>query len=203
MWIYNDKVIKSPKTIEIGGVTYPRQIFKDKEFLLANGIKPYREVSVENKYYYNGTLTRVDNGSEVVGTYSKIPKNIDGIKEGMLSQLSQVFKNVSKRPRVTTSLGFDVDASRNDILNFEDGKALGVTTIKDADGNFHTITVADYDTIIAEQKASGLALYQTKWTKEAEIQALATIEDCILYEATPNGVDADGNVVYKNNITEW
>ena len=232
MWITNSgDIIKSPKQIEVGGITYPRQVFMDKELLTTLGIKPYREVKVDDRYYWQGTLTKVDNGTEVVGTYEAIPRDIEALKEVMKSDLKSTFANKRLRPQVEVTIGLDtffVDGSRDDILNFEDGKLLGVTQIKDADGNFHAVTSADYDTIISAQKANGLALYNTKWTKEQEIDALATLDAIKLYEATPyvytytqadvdeaTYIDELGNTVLplfvvgetedrlRNNVKEW
>ena len=232
MWILNNEIIKSPKQIEVGGTTYPRQAFFDKDLLASLGIKPYREVKVDDRYYWQGQLTKADNGTEVVGTYEAIPRDIDALKEVMLNDLKAAFQGYRQRPRVTVTIGtetFDVDGSRDDILNFEDGKLLGVTQIKDADGVFRTIAVADYDTIISAQKANGLALYNTKWTKENHIKnTLTTLQDCIAYENEPyvytytqqdvddaTYIDEQGKTVLplfvvgetvdkiKNNVKEW
>ena len=69
--------------------------------------------------------------------------------------------------------------------------------------------------IITAVRANGLSLYQTKWAKETQIDALADIEACKIYEATPYEytiTQADvmiggevGDVVTrtKNNVMEW
>jgi hypothetical protein len=66
MWYYNGKIIKTPKTMIIDGKTYPREIFKDSSTLSSLGIKPYRQVSSDTRYFKEGVLEIVDSGDEVV-----------------------------------------------------------------------------------------------------------------------------------------
>ena len=85
MWIQDNKtIIKTPKSITIDGVTYPRQIFNDAQSLADIGIVPYSENKVNNKYYWQGELTIVDG----VGTYAEIPRDVDALKEGMMSTIN-------------------------------------------------------------------------------------------------------------------
>jgi len=45
MWYFNGQIIKTPKSMEISDVLYPRTIFKDSATLTSLGIKAYREVT--------------------------------------------------------------------------------------------------------------------------------------------------------------
>lgn len=205
MWYFNNEIIKSPRTIEIGGITYPKQVFKDKEFLSANGIKPYREEPVDSRYYWQGAKAITETDTEVVCSYEKIDRLIEdrlevnedgspmldedgnqvvtkGLKDRLKQKNSQEFKTKIARPRVATGLGFDVDGSYQDLQNFQVGKEFGILEIKDADGNIHSISLEDYDTIITAIKAKGLELYKAKWVAEAEIDALTTMEEIIAWE---------------------
>lgn len=223
MWINrNDNTeIATPMDICIDGVRYPSSIFYKWFEGELNGIGIFTVVhenpSVDERYFDKVEPVKDFESTPPVITTSSVEKSLDEVHARMLGDLSSKFKELSKRPRVTTSLGFDVDGSRNDILNFEDGKFLGLTFVKDADGESQSIELSDWDTIIGECKAYGLGLYQQKWNKEDEVKALADIDACILYESTPfdyilteedmkipfEGSVGDTVTRYKNNTIEW
>ena len=54
----------------IGGITHPRQIFRDSDTLASLGIKPYSIVTPDSRYYHTGAFTLDESGDEVVGTYA-------------------------------------------------------------------------------------------------------------------------------------
>lgn len=84
MWIYNDQVIKTPKTMVVDGITYPRQIFKDTDTLTALGITPYSEESINERYYWKGTKTVDENGH---ATFATTEKDVDTLKEDMIRKV--------------------------------------------------------------------------------------------------------------------
>ena len=83
MWYFNG-TIKTPKVMVINDITYPKTIFKDSDALASLGIKPYREVRPDSRYYHDGAFTLDESGAEVVGTYSGIARDVDTLKAGML-----------------------------------------------------------------------------------------------------------------------
>ena len=97
MWYYNGEIIKTAKTMKIDGKTYPREIFKDSSTLSSLGIKPYRQVSSDTRYFKHGVLEISDLGDEVVGTWTEDAKDIDALKASMLesikSQLSRLLSD--------------------------------------------------------------------------------------------------------------
>ena len=97
MWYYNGKIIKTPKTMIIDGKTYPKEIFQNSSTLSSLGIKPYRQVSSDNRYFRHEVLKISDLGDEVVGTWTEDAKNIDALKANMLesikSQLSRLLSD--------------------------------------------------------------------------------------------------------------
>ena len=93
MWYYNTEIIKTPKSLEIGGFTHPPTIFKDKEKLLELGIKPYREVMPDGRYFGSGAYTVDTSGDEVVGTYQAVGRDPDVIKERMLTRIKNILTN--------------------------------------------------------------------------------------------------------------
>jgi len=91
MWYFNGQTIKTPKSLTISDITYPKAIFRDSDLLSSLGIKPYREVTPNSRYYHNGAFTLDESGAEVVGTYAGTPRDVDTLKERMLGVIdSQV-----------------------------------------------------------------------------------------------------------------
>ena len=82
MWLQNGtQIIKTPRSLTVGDITYPSAVFRDKDLLATLGITPYREVKVNQRYYWQGELTIADG----VGTYAEIDRDVDQLKEGMVS----------------------------------------------------------------------------------------------------------------------
>ena len=86
MWYFNKEIIKHPKSMVISDVTYPKAIFRDSAMLTSLGIKPYREVTPDSRYYWNGEFTVDTSGDEVVGTYASTARDVDTLKAGMLEK---------------------------------------------------------------------------------------------------------------------
>ena len=86
MWYFNGQIIKTPKSMEISDVLYPRTIFKDSTTLTSLGIKAYREVTPDSRYYWNGSFTVDTSGSEVVGTYASTARDVATLKANMLAK---------------------------------------------------------------------------------------------------------------------
>ncbi|MDP6583866.1 MAG: hypothetical protein QF535_04360 [Anaerolineales bacterium] len=89
MWYFNGQTIKTPKEMVISDITYPRAIFRDSDTLASLGIKPYREVTPNNRYYWNGAFTLDESGAEVVGTYAGTARDVDTLKENMLGVIDE------------------------------------------------------------------------------------------------------------------
>ena len=86
MWYYNSQIIKTPKAMVISNITYPRTIFRDSSTLTSLGIKAYREVTPDSRYYWNGEFTVDTSGSEVVGTYASTARDVATLKASMLEK---------------------------------------------------------------------------------------------------------------------
>ena len=86
MWYFNGQIIKTPKSMEISDVLYPRTIFKDSATLTSLGIKPYREVTPDSRYYWNGAYTVDTSGDEVVGTYAGTARDLATLRSSMLEK---------------------------------------------------------------------------------------------------------------------
>lgn len=86
MWYFNGEIIKHPKAMVISNVTHPKAIFRDSVILASLSIKPYREVTPDSRYYWNGAFTVDTSGDEVVGTYASTPRDVATLKANMLSK---------------------------------------------------------------------------------------------------------------------
>ena len=86
MWYFNGSIIKTPKSMKISDVLYPRTIFRDSATLTSLGIKAYREVTPDARYYWNGSFTVDTSGSEVVGTYASTARDVATLKSNMLEK---------------------------------------------------------------------------------------------------------------------
>ena len=151
--IKNNEVIeiyKTPKTITVDGVTYPRGIFKDSEALISFGILPFKEITPNQRYYSFSEFTDEVSNGEAVRTYTPIPRDVEQLKEGMFSMINSQL--ASKQGQIDW---YWQRASKG-------GKAVPA--------DIQTYS----DTLYAEQV-----------TKEAEVDALTTLEDVMLYENTP------------------
>jgi hypothetical protein len=187
--------------------------------LIAEGFYPISYDSKPNRRYYTATESRILVGDVYTISYTSADRNIVEVQSSMLKDLKEAYVSYSARPRVDSTLGFFVDGGRDDLQNFEMGKKYGILTIKDADNVEQTIVAADNDTILITIESQAIALMQTKWAKQAVINAFTTVPECVLYEATPydyvvtaqdviddiSGTLVEGNIIvkYTNNFKEW
>ena len=72
--------------MSISDVLSPRTIFKDSATLTSLGIKSYKEVTPDSRYYWNGSFTVDTSGSEVVGTYASTARDVATLKANMLEK---------------------------------------------------------------------------------------------------------------------
>jgi hypothetical protein len=135
MWLHNETIIKTPRSMTIGDVTYPRQVFNDSALLETLGITPYEmPVQLNQRYYWN----------------NETPRDVDGLKEQMISTIkSQVGSRL---------------------------KSTDWQVIRQMDGGTAMST---------ELKAYRAAIRTEGDAKESEVNALVTLDDVMLYEATP------------------
>ena len=97
MWYFNGEIIKTPKTMVIAGITHPKAIFRDSDMLTSLGIKTYRSVTPDDRYYSLGAYTEDTSGDEVVGTYAGTARDVATLKADMLEVINrQVESKLSK-----------------------------------------------------------------------------------------------------------
>ena len=93
MWYYNAQIIKTPRAMQISDLKYSKGLFKDATKMAELGIKPYSEVTPDNRYYTNGAYTVDTSGAEVVGTYAGTAKTVADLTAGMLSTTKESAKS--------------------------------------------------------------------------------------------------------------
>ena len=93
MWYYNGEIIKTPKTMNIGDLQYNKELFQDAEKMAELGIKPYRSVTPDSRYFNNGGYSVDESGDEVVGTYAAKGKDTDDLTKQMLSSIKSQLTN--------------------------------------------------------------------------------------------------------------
>ena len=149
MWYHNGAIIKTPKSMEINDVLYPRTIFKDSTTLTSLGIKAYREVTPDSQYYWNGEFTVDTSGSEVVGTYAATARDVATLKAGMLSKANSAV------------------ASRHDAIDWYWSRAAkGGTAVSSEIQNYATALYSEHETIKTAINAisdlAGVIAYENK-----------------------------------------
>ena len=96
MWFVGETatgfVVNKPRGLTIDSVQYPRNIFAlwSKAELAAIGVMPYSETRLDSRYYNQGALTRTESEGEVLGTYASLSKDVDHLKNNMLSTVKSV-----------------------------------------------------------------------------------------------------------------
>ena len=89
MWYFNGQIIKTPKSMSINDFQYTKDLFKDPKKMTELGIKPYRSVKPDSRYFNAGTHTVDTSGDEVVATYASIGKDTDVLKSNMLDEIKR------------------------------------------------------------------------------------------------------------------
>ncbi len=149
MWYYNSQIIKTPKAMEIGDVLYPKAIFRDSAQLTALGIKPYREVKPDSRYYWDGAYTVDTSGDEVVGTYAGTARDVATLKTGMLAKANSAV------------------ASRHDAIDWYWSRAAkGGTAVPSNIATYATTLYSEHETIktaiAALTDLAGVMAYENK-----------------------------------------
>lgn len=170
MWINTNtgEVYKSPKEIETNGERHPEQIFKSSTTLASLGIKAYREVKVDARYYWQGQKTAIETEDEVVVTYKTIDRDIEQLKETRIAQVKLRTGNeiLAKYPEWK---------QRNFIAEYTDLLEQKVAGTITPEGEAYMLTLKGYYADInAMRKASD--------DKEEVVKALVTIQDVIDYD---------------------
>jgi hypothetical protein len=94
MWYFNGQIIKTPKVMTIGDKRYPKEIFQDSSTLSSLGIKPYKSVVPDSRYYWQGSYSVNTSGDEVVGTYAGTARDLASLRTQMLDRTNAHVANL-------------------------------------------------------------------------------------------------------------
>ena len=90
MWYFNGEIIKTPRAMLISDLKYSKHLFKDATKMAELGIKPYRQVTADNRYYFPGAYTVDTSGAEVVGTYAGTARTVADLTANMLTDTKSI-----------------------------------------------------------------------------------------------------------------
>ncbi len=111
------------------------------------------------------------------------PLTVDDYKITRPLAISQAFSAEFTNRVFASSLGFNVDNRRSgtkfDKDNVQSLIDIGQepVTFKDADGNYHQLSLTELSTIKTEMIQDGLGLYQKKWNLGQQIEVSTTIDE--------------------------
>ena len=173
MWYFNGQVIKTPKAIIKDGITHPKAIFRDSTMLTSLGIKPYREVSQDSRYYWQGSYSVDTSGDEVVGTYAGTARDLATLRDSMLKKTEK-------------HVAYNLEA----IDWYWDRAAKGGTAVPSNIASYATTLYSEHET----KKSEIAALNTLAKIIEYENRAYTETRKVEVY-------DSDGNMTYHASNT--
>ena len=161
MWYYDSQIIKTPKTMVISNITHPKGIFRDSAMLTSLGIKPYREVRPDNRYYWPGSYSVDTSGDEVVGTFAGTVRDLATLRTGMLKKTN------------------DYAASKHAEIDWYWTRAAkGGTAVSSAMATYATALYSEHET----KKTEIAALNTIAKIKEYEARAYTQVDKVKVYD---------------------
>ena len=157
-------VVNKPRGLTIDSVQYPRNIFVlwSKSELAAIGVKPYSETRLDSRYYNQGALTRTESDGEIVGTYASLSRDLDHLKNNMLSTVKSVAGSLqssvdwywSRAAKGGTAVPADIATHATAIYTMMDTKESAIAAL------------STLDAIKAYQNKPMVGTYKVKHTAE-------------------------------------
>jgi len=137
MWYFNGQIIRNAKTITIDSLRYGREVFLDSSKLKELGIKPYREIRPDTRYFKQGQLSINTSGDEVVGTYAQVGKDTDDLTKSMLglikkqltSKLSDTDWYYLRKLRTGTDVPVDIQDYSDTLYSEYDTKKSEISAM--------------------------------------------------------------------------
>ena len=136
----------------------------------------------------NGTI--YDEQSDILPSWVKMTeeevreflnptKSIEQVKSEKLSEIKLAFSNEQESGHTTSSLGFEVDATRRSKDDIESLLYVGEFPVlfRDYDNDFHELSKEQAEILKREIIAYGLYVYQKKWTLQQTVENATTVED--------------------------
>ena len=206
------------KTIKVDDTVY---IVDNSSEPVLNDLGYYQIVSEspEDRRYYINTQVKALVLNKYTISYTTVEKALLDVQSRMLDDLRSAYEEKSIRPIVDTGLGYNVFGGQLDVIELQDAKNNTESVIIDADNNEQNVDGVAYTAIADAVKLDRTTLRLTGKAKVSEVNALTTVNECILYEHQPYDYtitqeDIDnclecgytlGEIIvkYTNNITDW
>jgi hypothetical protein len=106
---------------------------------------------------------------------------LDQVKAEVNQLIKEKYSSYENGVTTDTTLGFSVEASHVDIINFAIGKEFNLPAVRASDDTMHPVQNSDYDIIDSAIKINGIRLKGTKWNHQSAVNSLNTIEEVRKY----------------------
>ena len=106
-------------------------------------------------------------------------KSLELAKTEKLAEIKQAFNHEQENGHTTSSLGFEVDATRRSKDDIESLLYVGEFPVhfRDYDNDFHELSKEQAEVLKKEIIAYGLSVYQKKWTLQQTVENATTVEE--------------------------
>ncbi len=138
-------------------------------------------IKVETLPYSISGIYKYD--TDGVTIISNPEEDLIEFKNQRMQEIEDKFNDMMEEGTFASSLGFNADNRRSNGKDDKDNVSslidLGNEPVyfRDADNNFHALTIADLTTLKQEMIQDGLGKYQWKWNKESEVMGTTTISE--------------------------
>jgi hypothetical protein len=133
------RIVNVPQSITVNGVSHPKSIFTawHSDDLRDLGIFPYREESVDNRYYNSGEATYSIGATSVVGSYEGTAKDLDHLKETWIGQVKSIAASklaqtdwmVIRQYEGGTPVSSDISTYRSDVRVASNEKETAINAL--------------------------------------------------------------------------
>jgi hypothetical protein len=106
---------------------------------------------------------------------------LDKLKSEVKNRIKEKYDSLADGVTADTTLGYSVEASHNDIINFGIGKEFNLPAVRSSDDIMYPVKNSDYDVIDSAIKINGIRLKGTKWAHQSIVDSLNTIEEVRKY----------------------
>ena len=198
MWYFNGEIIKTPKTMTVLGLQYSKDLFKDAEKMAELGIKPYREVTPDSRYFNNAGYSIDTSGDEVVGTYAAKGKDTGELTKNMLSSIKKQLSNKlteidwywMRKLRIGTEVPSDIQEYAETLYSEYDTKKSEISAMNKI-SQIEEYENRPYTTVmkVKSYNSDGKSIYGPETTSHT-----TSINMCNHWTASPND-DVDPSFV--------
>lgn len=188
-------------TIQSEGNTIELELLTDAERNVYGYYKVGSTGNMQDDRYYINTEVNSVVGNKYTTRYTYVEKELEDVKELIKADMINAYDGYLLKPRVDTTLGYDVWGSLESVEELRMWKDYSYTEIVDADEQLQEVTGVSYSTIAIAIKDYRRMVYDVRKTKAFDLSEFTTVAECIAYENEPYVVD--GITYYRNNTIDW